>query len=77
MGEQEKTVKVVETMDVTAEDLEKIINQTLAEGWVLDTIHFAMRESSRRPAMAFLIFYRAEAAEKIGVNPGKESGAKK
>jgi hypothetical protein len=25
-------------------------------------MHFAMRDNSRRPAMAFLVFYRPEAA---------------
>ena len=48
--------KVVETQTVTDEELERIINTWVAEGWVLDGIQFAMRESSKRPAMAFLVF---------------------
>ncbi len=50
--------KVVETSDVTDEELQRILNETVAQGWTLDTIQFAMRESSRRPAMAFLVFTR-------------------
>lgn len=50
--------KVVETSDVTDAELERILNDTVAEGWTLDTMHFAMRDSSRRPAMAFLTFTR-------------------
>lgn len=49
-------VKVVETSNVTDDNLEKIINEKMAQSWELDRIHFAMREASRRPAMAFLIF---------------------
>ena len=52
--------KVVETSNVTDEDLEKILNEWTAEGWKLDTLHFAMRESSKRPAMAFVMFLREE-----------------
>jgi hypothetical protein len=53
--------KVVETQTVTDENLEQIINEWVAQGWVLDGIQFAMRESSKRPAMAFVVFTRAEA----------------
>ncbi|HEX9665905.1 MAG TPA: DUF4177 domain-containing protein [Thermodesulfobacteriota bacterium] len=52
--------KVVELTTVTAEDLEAIINKWVNKGWKLDTIQFAMRESSRRPAMAFVLFTRNE-----------------
>lgn len=61
-------VRVVETSDVTAENLERILNEMLADDWLLDTIHFAMRENSRRPAMAFLLFYSREGAGKAGLN---------
>ncbi len=50
--------KVVETSSVTDEDLTKIINETTALGWSFDVIQFAMREASKRPAMAFVIFTR-------------------
>lgn len=49
---------VVETSTVTDEELERILNETVAKGWVLDAIQFAMRESSKRPSMAFLLFTR-------------------
>ena len=52
--------KVVETSNVSDEELERILNETTAEGWKLDTIQFAMREASKRPAMAFVIFTRHE-----------------
>ncbi len=54
-------VKVVETQHVTDHSLETIINEMLLEGWILDGIHFAMRSSSRRPSMAFLIFTQSTA----------------
>ena len=50
--------KVVETSTVTDESLEAIINEWVSQGWLLDGIHFAMRESSKRPAMAFVLFSR-------------------
>jgi len=53
--------KVVETSDVTDGALEQILNEWTARGWRLDALNFAMRESSRRPAMAFVTFIREEA----------------
>jgi hypothetical protein len=50
--------KVVETSTVTDEELERIINDTVSRGWSLDGVQFAMRESSKRPSMAFLLFTR-------------------
>jgi hypothetical protein len=50
--------KVKEVSVVTDENLEEQINHFVGEGWKLDCIQFAMRESSKRPAMAFIIFYR-------------------
>ena len=52
--------KVVETQTVTDENLEEIINEWVCEGWVLDGIQFAMREASKRPAMAFVVFTRTD-----------------
>lgn len=52
--------KVVEIANVTDEELEKALNEWTAEGWKFDTVHFAMRESSKRPAMAFLTFVRED-----------------
>ena len=48
--------KVVETSDVSAEALEAILNEWTRAGWTLDTMQFAMRDSSKRPAMAFVTF---------------------
>ena len=55
----ETEYKVIETSNVTDEELERIINETVSDGWLLDGIQFAMREASKRPAMAFLVFTRS------------------
>jgi hypothetical protein len=55
------TYKVVEINTVTDEELEAAINKFIKEGWALDGIHFAMREASKRPAMAFILFTREDA----------------
>ncbi|WP_305042554.1 DUF4177 domain-containing protein [Geoalkalibacter sp.] len=52
--------KVVETSTVTDESLERILNEWTTQGWEFDAIQFAMREGSRRPAMAFVLFTRKE-----------------
>jgi len=48
--------KVVELSDVTDETIEEALNGLTAQGWKFDALQFAMRDSSRRPAMAFVIF---------------------
>ncbi len=50
--------KVVETSDVTDVEIEKILNEWTEQGWTLDTMQFAMRDASKRPAMAFITFTR-------------------
>ena len=50
--------KVVELSIVTDEEIEKTLNEWSAEGWQLDNIQFAMRDSSKRPSMAFVSFTR-------------------
>ncbi len=50
--------KVTELSTVTDEELEEAINTTVKEGWSLDGIRFAMGDSSKRPAMAFILFTR-------------------
>ncbi len=55
--------KVVETSDVSAEALEEILNEWTKQGWALDTMQFAMRDSSKRPAMAFVTFTRRPSSE--------------
>jgi len=50
--------KVVELSDVTDEAIETALNEWTAAGWTFDTMQFAMRDSSKRPSMAFLTFTR-------------------
>ena len=52
--------KVTEVSSVTDEALEEVLNEWTAQGWIFDGIHFAMREASRRPAMAFVLFTREQ-----------------
>jgi len=52
--------KVVELSNVTEEAIEEALNETVATGWQFDGMLFAMRESSKRPAMAFLLFTRED-----------------
>lgn len=52
--------KVVEVATVTDEELEKVLNEWTGRGWKLDGIQFAMRESSKRPSMAFVTFTREQ-----------------
>jgi hypothetical protein len=54
--------KIVETSSVTDESLEAIVNDWTAQGWTFEGMQFAMRESSKRPAMAFVMFTRPEGA---------------
>jgi hypothetical protein len=58
--------KVVETSDVSDVELERILNEYTQQGWRLDAIQFAMRDSSKRPAMAFVTFTRDQADEAAG-----------
>jgi hypothetical protein len=55
-----RVYKVVELGLVTDEEIEKALNQWTSEGWTFDTMQFAMRESSKRPSMAFVTFVREE-----------------
>lgn len=50
--------KVIELSNVTEETIEETLNNWTAQGWNFDGMQFAMRESSKRPAMAFLLFTR-------------------
>jgi len=52
--------KVVELSNVTEDALEEALNEWIAREWRFDGMQFAMRESSKRPAMAFLLFTREE-----------------
>jgi len=50
--------KVVESSLVTDQTLEEILNEWTAAGWHFEGMQFAMREASKRPAMAFVLFTR-------------------
>jgi len=52
--------KVVEVNTVTEDILEETLNEWTAKGWRFDGMHFAMRESQKRPSMAFVIFIRED-----------------
>ena len=54
----ETMYKVVELTHVTDEEIERTLNEWTAEGWKFDSMQFAMRDASKRPAMAFLTFTR-------------------
>lgn len=67
--------KVVETSDVTDAELERILNEWTERGWTLDTMQFAMRDSSRRPAMAFVTFTRPRDDEASAPQSEADEGA--
>ena len=48
--------KVVEISTVTDTEIETVLNEWSKKGWELDRITFAMRESQKRPSMAFVVF---------------------
>lgn len=54
------TYKVIELGTVTEEVIEETLNEWTAKGWNFNGMQFAMRESSRRPAMAFVLFTRED-----------------
>jgi hypothetical protein len=55
--------KVVELNSVTEETIETTLNEWVTKGWHYDGMQFAMRESSKRPAMAFVLFTLDERAD--------------
>ncbi len=48
--------KVVELSTVTDVEIESVLNEWSKKGWELDRITYAMRESQKRPSMAFIVF---------------------
>jgi hypothetical protein len=52
------TYKVIELSTVTEEIIEETLNEWTSRGWDFSGMQFAMRESSRRPSMAFVLFTR-------------------
>jgi hypothetical protein len=61
--------KFVELSTVTDESIETAANELAEQGWHLVAIHFAMREASHRPSMAFLQFVRDDGAAPTGEAP--------
>jgi hypothetical protein len=57
------TYKVIETSDVTEDRLEEILNRWTAEGWRYDGMQFVVKESARRPSMAFILFVKGDEGE--------------
>jgi hypothetical protein len=55
--------KVVELSVVTDESIEDVLNESSADGWHFDGIQFVVREASKRPSMAFVLFTREVADE--------------
>ena len=50
--------KVVELSVVTDESLENALNEWTSRNWNFDSIQFVVREASKRPSMAFVVFVR-------------------
>jgi hypothetical protein len=63
---------VVELSTVDEGALERTVNEWSAKGWNLDGVQFAMRESSKRPAMAFVFFTREGAAAEPDVEDARQ-----
>lgn len=57
------TYKVVELSTVTEDTIQETLNDLTAKGWHYDGMQFAMRDSSRRPSMAFILFTRKDTDE--------------
>ncbi|MDP3938371.1 MAG: DUF4177 domain-containing protein [Deltaproteobacteria bacterium] len=57
--EEQIEYKVVESSDVSDLTLEKILNEWVSQGWRFESMQFVVRDASRRPAMAFILFTRA------------------
>jgi len=56
----EMAYKVVETSIVSEEEIEKILNEWTKKGYVFESISFVTNESSKRPKMAFIFFYKKD-----------------
>ena len=58
--------KVVETSSVTDDELERITNEWVGTGWSFDGIQFVVRDASRRPSMAFVMFIKEKEGKREG-----------
>ena len=54
------TYKVIEIPIVTDEAIEAVLNEWIAQGWHFDSLQFVVREASKRPSMAFILFVRQD-----------------
>jgi hypothetical protein len=54
---------VVELSTVDEASLEETVNHWVSSGWAFDGVQFAMRDSSKRPSMAFVFFTRQGPSE--------------
>jgi hypothetical protein len=63
--------KVVELSSVEESTIERTLNEWVRDGWSLDGIQFAMRESSKRPSMAFVLFTRRGEAAARNLEEGR------
>jgi len=50
--------KVVELGHVSEEEIQRALNEWTQQAWAFESMHFAMRDSSKRPSMVFLLFTR-------------------
>lgn len=57
--------KIVETSNVTDEELEQIVNEWVGQGWEFEGFHFVNHQSSHRPVMAFVTFTTTEDNELV------------
>lgn len=64
--------KVVELSTVDEGSLERAVNEWTRKGWSLDGVQFAMRESSKRPAMAFVFFTREGEVEELDTEAARQ-----
>lgn len=46
--------KVIELSPVRDQEIDSTLNEWTAKGWMYHSMQFAMRDSSKRPAMAFI-----------------------
>ena len=67
--------KVAELSTVDEGNLEHTVNLWVRQGWRLENVQFAMRESSKRPAMAFVFFTRPGEAMADEATPAAEGTA--
>lgn len=65
--------KVVEISNVDEASLERAVNDLVGRGWTFDGVQFAMRESSKRPSMAFVFFTRMGEAPREPQDPGAKA----